>query len=395
MKNKFQYEVLTILLVILGIIVGVYFPGSAKSLAFIGKLFISYLKLLIIPLVFTSIFLAIVNLVKKDLFSLGSKTLFYYFITSSLACITGLAVSQIFTIEPSGVISELANYKSELGSLSFSDIILSFMPSNIFKSITNGNIIHIVVATFISAIAATSIEKKLQNRLKESVEAIHEVLIVLIQFGMRLAPLGIASLVANIIATTEVSKFSSVIPLFGTILIAVVIHTCVSLPLIAYYFGGFNPWKYLKVIKKPIIVALTTASSTATLPVSMQTLEESGEVKTKTSKFILPLGATLNMDGSALYQAMVVLFLAQFAGLSLAFADQLLVFLFIMISSAGTAGIPGGGIMMMGAVMGMVGIPLEYLSVYILIDRVWDYPITAVNVYGDLIGAKTVDRYVK
>jgi proton glutamate symport protein len=395
MKNKFQYEIISLMLVIIGIVVGVYFPGIAKSLAFIGKLFISYLKLLIIPLVFTSIFLAIANLVKTDILNLGSKTLIYYFATSSIACITGLAISQVFIVEPSEVVTGMANYQNELGSLSFSDIILSFMPSNIFKSISNGNIIHLVVATFLSSIATTQIDIKLQNKLKELVESIHEVLIVLIQFGMKLAPLGIASLVSNIIATTELSKFESVIPLFATILVAVIIHTCVSLPLIAYYFGGFNPWKYLKVIRRPIIIALTTASSTATLPVSMQTLEDSGEVKTKTSKFILPLGATLNMDGSALYQAMVVLFLAQFAGIPLAFTDQILVFLFIMISSAGTAGIPGGGIMMMGAVMGMVGIPLEYLSIYLLIDRVWDYPITAVNVYGDLIGAKTVDRYIK
>jgi Na+/H+-dicarboxylate symporter len=394
-KSKFSFELLTFIFVILAIIVGIYFPEIAIVTSFIGKLFISFLKLLIIPLVFTSIFLAISNLVQKEILNLGGKTLVYYLATSAFACVTGLLVSQVFMASPSNAISEIANYKNQLDSLKFSDIIMSFMPNNIFASIAKGNIIHLVVFAFFTSVATTQVDSKVKARLTELVESIHSVLIILIQYGMKLAPIGIASLVANIIATTELSKFELVIPLFGSIGVAVFIHTCVTLPLIAYFVGRFNPWKFILSIKKPIIIALTTASSTATLPVSMETLEKTGAVKAKTSKFILPLGATLNMDGSALYQAMVVLFLAQFGGIHLALADQVLVFLFIMVSSAGTAGIPGGGIMMMGAVMGMIGIPLEYLSIYLLVDRIWDYPITAVNVYGDLIGAKTVDRYVK
>jgi Na+/H+-dicarboxylate symporter len=144
-----------------------------------------------------------------------------------------------------------------------------------------------------------------------------------------------------------------------------------------------------------LIVALATASSSATLPVSTRVLENNAGVSPKTTGFVLPLGATLNMDGSALYQSLVILFLGGLAGIDFTFAQQLLVILFVLLSSAGTAGIPGGGLMMMGTVMQMVGIPLELIGIYLLVDRFWDPIITAINVMGDLFGAKVIDRFVE
>jgi proton glutamate symport protein len=147
-------------------------------------------------------------------------------------------------------------------------------------------------------------------------------------------------------------------------------------------------------VREALLVALATASSAATLPVSARVLEEQG-VNPKTTGFVLPLGASLNMDGSALYQVLVVLFLGRVAGVDFSITQQLLIFMFVMLSSSGTAGIPGGGLVMMGAMLQMVGIPLELIGIYLLVDRFWDPPITALNVLGDLFGTKTIDRFVR
>jgi Na+/H+-dicarboxylate symporter len=197
------------------------------------------------------------------------------------------------------------------------------------------------------------------------------------------------------VAKTELSSFEKLYSLFSGISVALFIHIFVTLFILAKFVGKFNLYKFIFKIRKALVVALTTASSTATLPVSTEVLKTQVGVKSKTAGFMLPLGATLNMDGSALYQSLVIIFLANFAGIDLNFYQQFLVFFFVMTSSAGTAGIPAGGVMMVGAVMGMIGIPMEYIGVYLLIDRFWDYPITMVNVLGDLVGAKIVDRYIK
>ena len=185
------------------------------------------------------------------------------------------------------------------------------------------------------------------------------------------------------------------ISLFVAITMAASIHLFINLAFLGKVVGGFNPFLFLWKMKKVMVFALSTASSSVTLPVSIKELEKETDVGPKTARFVLPLGATLNMDGSALYQSLVIFFFAGISGIELTIASQITIIIIVMISSAGTAGIPAGGMVMMGAVMQMVGIPLDYLAVYILIDRFWDYPITMLNVCGDLFAARTVDRFIK
>ncbi len=167
------------------------------------------------------------------------------------------------------------------------------------------------------------------------------------------------------------------------------------MPTLGRILGGFHPGRFFIQVKQAIIVALSTASSSATLPVSIRCLEENAGVSKETTGFVAPLGATINMDGSALYQAIVVVFLAHVGGMELTLVNQLTIFLFIMFSSAGTAGIPGGGVIMVGMTLSVLELPMELLGLYLLVDRFWDYPITAINVWGDLVGAKTVDEWNK
>ena len=396
MSKYFRYEILTFVFAFLGIFLGLFVPQLALNLEFIGKIFLLLLKMMIIPLVVTSIFLSLARLKKEEIRSLGAMTIGYYLMTSAFACIVGLVVANGYSFSEGALFEGLEKYDpSKLANISFSSVITSFFSGNFFHALTQGNIIQIVVFTLFVGAATLQIKADKRDFLIKLADSLQDVMIIIINWIIKMAPVGVFSLLAAIVAKTETKIFEGLGPLFIAITLAVLIHTCITLPTIAFFLGGFNAYKFLYKVKRALLVALTTASSTATLPVSTQVLNEQGHVKLKTSGFILPLGATLNMDGSALYQAMVLLFLGQFAGMDLSLVQQFLIFFFVMTSSAGTAGIPGGGLMMFGAVMEMVGIPLEYIGIYLLIDRLWDYPITMVNVMGDLIGAKTVDKFIK
>lgn len=394
-KYFLRYDFIAAIFAFAGLLLGQFLPDIALSLEFLGNIFLLLLKMLIIPLVVTSIFLSIARLKTKEIKRLGSFTVGYYFLTSTIACITGIIVSNVFSFSHALNFDNLAQYDpSKLSELSFQSFITSFFSGNFFNALTEGNIVQIVVFTLFLAIASLKVETKHKETLINFCESVQAMMMVVINWIIFIAPLGVFSLLAALVAKTDTQVFFGLGTVFLGILFAVLIHSLVSLPLIALSLGKFNAFKYMGQCKRALMVALSTASSTATLPISSQVLTENNLVKPKTTGFVLPLGATLNMDGSALYQAIVVIFLGQMAGIDLNLYQEFLVFFFVMTSSAGTAGIPGGGMMMMGAVMEMVGIPLEYIGVYLLIDRVWDYPVTMINVLGDLIGAKTIDRYI-
>ena len=394
MSKILNTEFMAILLAIIGIIVGLYLPSVAVNLSFLGDIFILLLKMLIIPLVFTSIFLSITGLPLSEVKKLGSKTLLYYLFTSAMACLIGIMIANIF-IQGSISLDQLSfETPRELKAIDFHTFIKSFFTGNFFQALSAGNIVQIVAFTLILSFAALKLPETRRNELMNLAMAVQELMTIVIGGILKIAPIGIFSLIASLVAKTDPSAFKHLITLFYSILLAAAIHVVFTLGLLSKFIGNFSLFKFIIEIRKALLVALTTASSTATLPVSTQVLNEDVNVKPKTSGFVLPLGATLNMDGSALYQSLVIIFLAQFSHIHLGLYEQLVVFFFVMTSSAGTAGIPGGGIMMMSAVMSMIGIPLELIGIYLLIDRFWDYPITMVNVLGDLVAAKTIDQFI-
>lgn len=395
MKKSRLYEVAAVVLALLGFLVGSYLPSVALNLEFIGSIFILLLKMMIIPLVVTSIFLSIVKVEREKLKSLGGAAIGYYLLTSSLACIVGLTIANFFDFASRVQLGEWSRYDAtKLADVNFSGLVTSFFSGNFFNALSEGNIVQIVVFTILIGLAGLHIPVKQKEILISFSEAVQNLMMTLIAWIVKAAPIGVFSLIAAIIAKTDIQVFSGLGLLFLAITLASAIHLLITLPAIGFFLGRFHPYRFLLSIKKALIVALTTASSSATLPISMQVIQDKGEVKEKTSGFVLPLGATLNMDGSALYQGIVILFLGSMAGMDLSLQQQLLIFFFVMTSSAGTAGIPGGGLMMVGAVMEMVGIPLEFIGLYLLVDRFWDYPVTMVNVAGDLFGTKVIDKYL-
>jgi len=346
----------TLIAGIIGLLVGVYTPEIAEQTSLLGEIFVRLLKMMIVPIVSVSVFLAVAQRQLLDLSKIGSKTFKYYLFTSTCACLTGLVAAMFLN---TGELATPENIKaSKLSALSFGAFVKSFISQNPFAALAEGKVVQIVLLALFLGAAATTLPYKTKKPLLDVTHAIDEIVSKGIDWILLFMPFGVCSLIATTVAKTDFSIFTGLQSFF---------------------------------ILTSAAVIFPSASSSATLPVSRRVLEENSGVKPETTSFVLPLGATLNMDGSALYQALVVILLSKFANIDLSIAQMFTVFIFVMISSAGSAGIPSGGMLMVGAILEMIGIPLHYLGIYVLVDRFWDYIITVVNVAGDLVGTKIID----
>lgn len=393
-KTLLRTENLAFLGALLGLAAGIFLPQLSIELSLLGDIFLQLLRMMIIPLIFVSVFLAVAKQAgRHELSRVGLRTVLYFASTSALACLTGLLAAHLFLNAPTALPEYAAYDSGKLGALSFSQAVLGFIPGNPFQALAKGEIIQIVFFSLLSGVACTGIAPEKKKPLIAGFDAAHDLVMVAIGWILYLAPVGIFSLVATVVAKTDAKSFAGLGWLFSATGFAMVVHALLTLPAIGFLLGRFHPYRFLLNVKEALVVALATASSSATLPVSTRVLEENEKVRPETTGFVLPLGATLNMDGSALYQSIVVIFLGGLAGIDFTFGQQLMIFIMVMLSSAGTAGIPGGGIVMMGMILQTVGVPLELIGIYLLVDRFWDPPVTMVNVMGDLFGAKVVDRW--
>lgn len=396
MGKLLQLENLTFLAALLGVGVGAVLPELAIGLSPLGELFIILLKMIIVPLVFVSVFLAVGRQESlQGLSKLGTRTTLYFFVSSALGCLTGFLAAFVLPRNLGGNLKYENFQADKLGALSFKDMVLGFFTDNPFKSFVEGDIIQIVVLALLIGLAALQLKDERRRFLVSGAEVVDDLVMIIVRWILFLAPIGVFSLVASIVAKTEREAFTGLGHLFTAIFLALLFHTLVTLSGLGYFFGRFHPYRFIVNVKKVLLVSLVTSSSSATLPVSTKVMEENENVDPKTSGFVLPLGATINMDGSSIYQTLIVLYFADLVGIPISFTQQVYIFFLILVSSVGTAGIPGGGILMLGAVLQNVGVPLEYLGLYLLIDRIWDPPVTMINVLSDLFGAKIIDRYQK
>ncbi len=390
-KKNNWFEIASLIAVLLGIVFGIFLPDFSVYFKFLGDIFLTLLKVLILPIILVSLFLAIAKLPSlATLKNLGTKTFLYYLSTTALAVMTGLIMANIFIFKENVDVTN-----ADTANTDFS-LIQKIFPSNIFASLANGEILHIVVFAIMLGMAVATMAGEKKAKLVELADTIYEAIIILVGWILKMAPLGIFSLVWTTIAGFSQEMFSSLTSFFIAVAIGLFIHSCISLPLILKFFGKYNPWQFFMEAKQALIVAFSTASSSATLPVSTKVLEENSGVSKQAANFVLPLGATLNMDGSALYQALLAMLFVTMAGMHISFDQQLLIFIFVILSSSGTAGIPSGGIIMMTMVINLLGLDNGdyYLGLYIMVDRFWDYPTTMINVWGDLIGTKTIDYQI-
>lgn len=396
MAKKFlNVENLTIISIVFGLFFGYFFNELAIDLKVIGDIYISLLKMLIIPLIFASIFIAIVGLKNsEDLKSIGVKSFIYYLTTTSFAVALGLIVVNIFNPGSNMDLPSKVQTTIQAKEMGFSDFLLSLIPSNIFSSFANGQILPIIFFTILFALATIHIKNSKKEMLYNFFDSINDSIMVLAKWIINLTPIGVFFLIAFTVAKNGLEPIINLYSYFLTVLLALFLHAIITLGAILYFFTKTDPLTYFLQIKEALLVAFSTASSAATLPVSMEVAKQNAKVDKKVAGFVLPLGATINMDGTALYESIAVMFIANISGVELTIAQQITIFITATLASIGAASIPGAGLIMMTLILDSVGLSVEYIALIIAVDRFLDMFRTSINVWGDLIGAKVVNSIV-
>ncbi|WP_456433277.1 dicarboxylate/amino acid:cation symporter [Thermosulfuriphilus sp.] len=391
MKALRSVENQTLLAIFLGLILGHWLPEVATSIKLVGDLFLRLLKMIIAPLIFASVFISLSGLGSiRKIKEIGGKTTVYYLATTSLSVATGLILVNI--ARPGGEIKFNGAGEVAFQSFGLRDLILGIVPANPVKSLAEGEVLPIIFFALILGLATLSLEKSKRENLFSFFEALNDALIALIRGIIRLTPLGVMAIVANIVAEKGLAPIFHLWEYALTVAAGLCIHAGLTLALLLAFLGKTNPWQYFLSVREALLVAFSTASSSATLPISLEVAEEKAGVPKKVAGFVLPLGATINMDGTALYEAIAAMFIANAYQIDLSFSQQVIIFLTATLASIGAAGIPSAGLVTMTMVLQAVGLPLEGIGLILAVDRFLDMLRTAINVWGDLIGARIISR---
>jgi Na+/H+-dicarboxylate symporter len=395
LKKYTTTNTLVLLAIVLGVGFGLLFPELALQQKIIGSAFLAFLKMLVVPLVFASIYVAIIGIGSLEhLKSIGLKTLGLYILTTSLAVILAIVAMQIFSIGEYTDIHTLADTPTkELATFSLESMILSFIPSNIFASLSSGAMMPIILFAILFAIASLHLREEQKKVLATFFSAVSEAMLKLAHWVILWTPLGVFSLISYVVAK---QGFDVILGLWSYMLLVIgvlLLHAIVILPALFAFITKQNPYAYLLRIREAWIMAFSTASSAATLPISMRVSEELGGVDKKVASFVLPLGATVSMDGTAIYLSIAVLYIANLAGIPLDFWQQIFLGISVVALSVGVAALPSASLVMMVVILKQLGLPLEYIALIIAVDRILDMFRTSINVTSDLIVAKIVDTY--
>lgn len=385
-----------VLALILGVIVGAIWGEGAQSIRWIGDLFIRLIQMVVVPLIFITIVAGIVAMGDpQKLGSLGIKTLAIYMGTTLIAIIIGLTLAAI--IQPGiGVDLSGATPGTLQAPIPIGERMMSIVPTNPVAALAEGNVLAIIFFALIFGMGILVVGKNAQP-MADIMDAGAEVMLKLTHWVMEFAPFGVFALIAWVAGTQGVTALLDVIALASTVIIALVFHTVVVHSSIMKFVLGLSPLKFFKGAKNAMLVAFSTSSSMATLPVTLTAAEENLGIKPAVASTVLPLGATINMDGSAIYVGVVSVFAAQVFGVELGFIDYLLVAATTTMVSIGTAAVPGASVFLMAAVMGTIGLSPEQIAVVVGFVLPFDRPLdmlrTSVNITGDLSVATTVANW--
>ncbi len=375
---------------------------------FIGTLFLNALKMIIVPLVLSSIITGISGIgSNENLGRLGGKTILFYATTSLLAILVGLAAVNITSpgivdgmpaaeqLNLSTNAADLAAVQEKVEGRSasdISDVFLRMIPTNIVDAAAQGQMLGLIFFALLFGFFMTRIGKDQRKVLKDFWQGVFETMMLITMWVMKFAPIGVFGLVAKTVAATGFAAFQPLLIFFFTTLVALAIHAFITLPILLKMVGGVSPPLFLKKMFPVMLTAFSTASSSATLPLTLETVEKEVGVSNRTTSFVLPLGATINMDGTALYECVAAMFIAQAYGIELSFVQQFTVVMVALLTSIGVAGIPAASLVAITVILGVIGLPLEGLGLLLVTDRILDMLRTAVNVYSDSCGAVIIAR---
>ena len=394
LKIQLHWQILIAL--VLSIIYGIFFKDQIHYVAWLGEVFLRALKMIIIPLILSSIVSGVTNLGSaENLGRLGAKTILYYLSTSTLAIITGLFLVNI--IQPgSGADLNFTQKVEELpGSETLGQTLIHIIPDNIFSVFSdNTKMLSVIFFSILFGFFITQARGKSKALLTDFFNGVFDVMMKITLFIIKFTPLGIFGLVAEKVAQQEnlIALIQSMGLYMGVVLSALAIHAIITLPLIIRLIGRSNPWKHFSSMKTPLLTAWSTSSSSATLPLTMEAVENKSGVSNKISSFTLPLGATINMDGTALYECVAVMFIGQAYGYDITIMDQVIIVITALLASIGAAGIPMAGLVMITIILTAIGWDLESVGLILAVDRILDMFRTATNVWSDSCGAVVIAK---
>lgn len=394
---------------VFGVTVGLYFhelgaehravKSGLYAASLVGTLFIDLLKMILIPLVFCSISVGIANLRQHQQMHRVWVTTLLFFI-SSMAVAIGLALIAGNYFKPGTglhiTMFEHAMQNFEAKQLPLPEFFAQFLHSlftNPFTALSQGNVLAVVTFALILGISLIMGGERYKNILSLLQEGL-EVTMQIVGWVMRLAPFGIMALLIKLVAEQDVVMLSTLAKFVVVVIGTTLLHGIVVLPLILYLFTKKSPLWFWRGAREALVTAFATSSSSATLPVTLRCTTQHLHVKPEIAGFVIPLGATINMDGTALYEAAAALFIANLVGIELSFAQQLIVFFTAMIAAMGAPGIPSAGMVTMVMVLQSVGLPAEAIAVLLPIDRLLDTLRTTVNVEGDMVGSLVVQKLI-
>lgn len=363
-----------------------------------GGIFVNLLKMILIPLVFASITVGIANLRAHAQMGLVWKTTLLYFIsTTALSVLLGMLVVNIFR---PGVGLEVALFQDAMAtfnadSMNVSQFIKSFLANifvNPFQAMAEGQVLPTVIFALMLGIALVIAGDQKAAGILGLMNEFFSLIMMMVDWIMKIAPIGIMALLAKLVATQDVALLTALGKFMGVVIGATIVHGLITLPTLLFIITKTSPLTFFKGVREALVTAFSTSSSSATLPVTIRCVEEHLKVDKDVAGFVLPLGATINMDGTALYEAVAALFVANIMGIDLNIVQQLIIFLTAIIAAIGAPGIPSAGMVTMIMVLQAVNLPVEAIAILLPIDRILDAVRTTINVEGDAVGSMVVHK---
>ena len=378
-----------------------------SAFEYVGQLFLNALKMIIVPLIASSIIVGMCGIGSSGarLAKIGTRTLLFYAITTLFAILVGLALINV--ISPGQYegrpIGDLLAFESRdvsaiqetiqnKGSGDVAEIFLRMIPPNIVKASAEGQMLGIIFFSILFGFFITKLSDELRTPFVRFWDATFKVMMNMTEWIMKFAPIGVFALVAGVISKTGFDAARPLAIFSLTVLGALLIHALVVLPILLRSLARVRPWAVLRAMSPAILTAFSTASSSATLPVSMKSLEKNVGISNNVSSFVLPLGATVNMNGTALYECAAAMFIAQAYGLDLTFGVQFTIIVVALLTSIGVAGVPSASLVAIAIILGVIGLPVEAIGVLMVFDRVLDMCRTSVNIWGDAVCATIIAR---
>ncbi|HCW76115.1 MAG TPA: dicarboxylate/amino acid:cation symporter [Candidatus Marinimicrobia bacterium] len=395
MKLKLHWQIL--IAMGLGVLFAMILGEKSGFIAPVGNIFIRLLKMVIVPLVMTSIISGVASVGNaKNLGRLGLKTISYYLLTSLMAILIGLTLVNL--IAPGRGVDIPSSKSISFEDLnkpdSLSDIFIRMIPDNPVGAAANGDMLGIIFFAIVFGAVLTKVPKQYGDILIPLIDSLFHAMMKLTGYIIKLAPIGVFGLIVNAINATGFELFKAVGKYMITITIGLTIHFLIILPVIYWIFTKRNPVDHFKNMANALVTAFSTSSSSVTLPVTMDCVESNAGVSNKISSFVLPMGATINMDGTALYECAGVLFIAQVMGVDLSISQQLIVVITALLASIGAAGIPSAGLVMIFIVLSAVGLQGPTVAMIVgtmlAVDRPLDMYRTMVNIFSDSVGAVVI-----